>query len=76
MHAVWADETVPPPRSLTMRLECDGDHGLFPPPVLELPLPPTTITWDLARRHGWRCGPGFDLCPECVGRAPRQAEEE
>ena len=65
-----ADYTAPIPRPVTMKLACDGDHGLLPAPVAKFDATDGAPR-DIAGRHGWRFRYGDQmlvLCPECAGR--------
>lgn len=63
------DETQEPPRSVTMVVVCNGDHGLFDTATAEFP----DVHYLAARRElsrlGWRIAAGKVLCPECAGTA-------
>lgn len=69
---IIGDDTKPPPRPVFARFVCDGDHGLFAPPVLLVDLFPegreAVDGWSAAVREGWSVTPQKTLCPECRGR--------
>lgn len=70
MREYWP-EPAPPPRPVHARFTCDGDHGLFGPPALEMLLTfkeGERPAWDQAVAQGWLITPERDLCPECKRR--------
>lgn len=67
---IFADETSPPPRAVTVQITCDGEHGLFEAPVFcsraDYPAARSRAT-----REGWAETGGRFLCPQCTGRSER-----
>lgn len=68
-YSIGADDSVPPgpDRPVYGEYRCDGDHGLFPPPVIRIWAPLDEREREM-RRLGWRIRVGDHnrvLCPEC-----------
>jgi hypothetical protein len=70
-RTIFGDDSKPPPRPVFARFECDGDHGLFAPPVLVVDLFPggaeAVDGWGEAVKQGWSVTPQRTLCPACPG---------
>ena len=55
-----------PPRELRLTLTCDGDHGLFPPPVIAIAHRHGAPVGQVAASLGWRMDSERRVfCEEC-----------
>lgn len=73
---VWADLRAGPPHPVHCRFTCDGDHGLFPAPILEFQyLADGQDTWSYAVRRGWLVTAARTLCQGCKGKHPATGDE-
>lgn len=65
-----ADHTAPgPPYPVSLRVDCDGDHGMFDAPTAHFDVTGTPDPRQPAIAAGWRFDPnGPVYCPRCAGK--------